>query len=97
MSVGNDIIKDAMSSEDETADIINRAGDLIYKITVKRNRDSLEHIRPALVEGYNLIGASVKNKTGMLGIPTGFKQLDNMLSGFQGSQLIIVAGRPGVG
>jgi replicative DNA helicase len=86
-----------MSSEDETADIINRAGDLIYKITVKRNRDSLEHIRPALVDGYNIIGASVKNKTGMLGVPTGFKQLDNMLSGFQGSQLIIVAGRPGVG
>ncbi len=97
VGVGNDIIKDAMSSEDETADIINRAGDLIYKITVKRNRDSLEHIRPALVDGYNIIGASVKNKTGMLGIPTGFKQLDNMLSGFQGSQLIIVAGRPGVG
>ena len=97
VSVGNDIIRDAMSSEDETADIINRAGDLIYKITVKRNRDSLEHIKQALVDGYNLIGASVKNKSGLLGIPTGFKQLDNMLSGLQGSQLIIVAGRPGVG
>lgn len=97
VSVGNDIVKDAMSSQDETSDIINRASDLLYKITVKRNRDSLEHIRQALVDGYNLIGASVKNKSGILGIPTGFKQLDSMLSGLQGSQLIIIAGRPGAG
>jgi replicative DNA helicase len=33
----------------------------------------------------------------MLGIPTGFKQLDAMLSGLQGGQLIVVAGRPGMG
>ncbi|MBT3318480.1 MAG: replicative DNA helicase [Clostridia bacterium] len=97
VSIGNDIVRDAMSSEDETADIVNRAGDLIYKITVKRNRDSLEHIKQALVDGYNLISESSKNKSGLLGIPTGFKQLDNMLSGLQGSQLIIIAGRPGVG
>lgn len=97
VTIGNDIVRDAMSSQDETSDIVNRAGDLIYKITVKRNRDSLEHIKQALVDGYNLISESAKNKSGLLGIPTGFKQLDQMLSGFQGSQLIVIAGRPGVG
>ncbi len=86
-----------MSSEDETSEIVNRAADLIYKITVKRNRDSLEHIKQALIDGYNLISESAKNKSGLLGVPTGFKQLDHMLSGFQGSQLIVIAGRPGVG
>ena len=97
IAAGNEIIRDAMSSEEEVADIVNRAGDIIYNIAVKRKRDSLEHIRQALLEGYTIIGESMDNETGLLGIPTGFNLLDNKLSGLQGSQLIIIAGRPGMG
>jgi len=97
VAAGNEIIRDATSSEDEAAEVVNRAGDVIYKIAVKRKRDSLEHIKPALFKGYNIIGQSMDSKTGMLGIPTGFSLLDKKLSGLQGSQLIIVAGRPGMG
>jgi replicative DNA helicase len=79
------------------ADIVNRAGDLIYKIAVKRQRDSLTHIKQALLEGYTSISESMNNKSGIIGVPTGFKQLDKMLSGLQKTQLIIVAGRPGMG
>jgi replicative DNA helicase len=39
----------------------------------------------------------MQSDTGLLGIPTGFKRLDRKLSGLQKSQLIIVAGRPGMG
>ena len=97
IGAGNDIIKDAMTAQDEVADIVNRAGDIIYQIAVKRRRDSLEHIRQALMDGYTIIGESMNNKSGLLGIPTGFPRLDKKLSGLQGSQLIIVAGRPGMG
>ena len=97
IGAGNEIIKDAMIAPDEVADIVNRAGDIIYKIAVKRRRDSLEHIRKALMEGYTIIGKSMDNESGLLGIPTGFPLLDKKLSGLQGSQLIIVAGRPGMG
>jgi len=97
VSVGNEIVKESMAANENASDILNHAGELIYKMSVKRNRDSLEHIKRALLDSYAKIGDAVKNKTGLLGIPTGFKQLDNMLSGLQGSQLIIIAGRPGVG
>ncbi|MGI5848965.1 MAG: replicative DNA helicase [Christensenellales bacterium] len=97
IAAGNEIIRDALNSSDEAADIVNRAGDIIYKIAVKRQRDSLQHIKQALLEGYTLIGESMNNESGFLGIPTGFKLLDKMLSGLQGSQLIVVAGRPGMG
>ena len=70
---------------------------MIYRIAVKQRRDSLEHIKKALLEGYQIIGESAQNKTGLLGIPTGFKMLDKKLSGLQKSQLIIIAGRPGMG
>lgn len=97
VSAGNEIIRDAMNSEDEAAQVVNRAGDIIYKIAVKNKRDSLEHIRQALLKGYSIIGESMNNESGLLGIPTGFGELDRKLSGLQGSQLIIVAGRPGMG
>lgn len=97
ISAGNTIIKDAASSEDDVANIVNRAGDLIYKIAVKRRRDSLEHIKKALLEGYTAISDAMNNERGFLGIPTGFKLLDKMLSGLQKSQLIVVAGRPSMG
>lgn len=97
ISAGNEIIRDAAASEEAAEDIVNRAGDLIYQIAVKRRRDSLEHIKNALLTGYQLIGEAMKSDRGMLGIPTGFKRLDEMLSGLQGGQLIVIAGRPGMG
>lgn len=97
IEAGNEIIHDAMTSENETSDIVNRAGDIIYQIAVKRSRDTLEHIKKALLEGYTRIAEFLDNKSGLLGIPTGFKRLDKKLSGLQGSQLIIIAGRPGMG
>ncbi|MGE5496288.1 MAG: replicative DNA helicase [Burkholderiales bacterium] len=97
IEAGNEIIRDAMTSEDEAPEIVNRAGDIVYQIAVKRKRDSLEHIKQALLEGYTRIGESMNRESGLLGIPTGFKMLDKKLSGLQGSQLIIIAGRPGMG
>ncbi len=97
IEAGNDIIRDAMNSEDDAPEIVNKAGDIIYQIAVKRRRDSLEHIKQALLEGYTRIGESMNRESGLLGIPTGFKLLDKKLSGLQGSQLIVIAGRPGMG
>jgi replicative DNA helicase len=97
IEAGNEIIRDAMGSEDDAPEIVNRAGDIIYQIAVKRRRDSLEHIKQALLEGYTRIGESMNRESGLLGIPTGFKLLDKKLSGLQGSQLIVIAGRPGMG
>ncbi len=97
IAAGNQIIRDAAACEDAAEEVVNRAGDLIYQIAVKRRRDSLEHIKRALLEGYKLIGEAMRNDRGMLGIPTGFNKLDSMLSGLQGGQLIVVAGRPGMG
>ena len=97
VAAGNEIIREAVGSEDPAEEIVNRAGDLIYQIAVKRKRDSLEHIRKALFDGYQMIGDAMKSDRGMLGVATGFQRLDSMLSGLQSGQLIVVAGRPGMG
>lgn len=78
-------------------EILNAAGDLIYKLTDDQGSRTLEHIREALLESYEQISKAYKAKDGLMGVSTGFPRMDKMLSGLQPSQLIVVAGRPGMG
>lgn len=85
------------SSEEEAKDIINRAGDIIYRVSEGKAEETLVHLRTALMEAHKLISEAYKSKSGILGIPSGFPLMDRTLSGLQAGQLIVVAGRPGMG
>ena len=50
-----------------------------------------------MVQTIEAIDRNSQRSSGLTGVPSGFKQLDNMLAGFQNSDLIIVAGRPSMG
>ncbi|MEZ4358377.1 MAG: replicative DNA helicase [Eubacteriales bacterium] len=97
ISAADGIIKDAYDDSEEAVDVLNRAGGSIYDIATKKSHDSLKHVKEALVESYNQIGRAAESKDGILGVPTGFPRLDNKLSGLQGSQMVVIAGRPGMG
>ena len=84
-------------SEASAAEILNTASDLIYKIAQDSSDRSLVHLRQALLEGYESISKAAKSKDGLMGVSTGFPLMDKKLSGFQPTQLIVVAGRPGMG
>lgn len=81
-------------SEAPAGEILNTASDLIYKIAEDNSDRSLTHLRQALLEGYESISKAAKSKDGLMGVATGFPLMDKKLSGFQPSQLIVVAGRP---
>lgn len=97
ISAGQEIVKESFDCTDDAASVVNRAHEAIYSIAVKKDKDTLKHIKPALIESYNQIAKTLASKSGILGISTGFKMLDMKLSGLQGSQLIVIAGRPGMG
>lgn len=78
-------------------DILGEAGDTIHQLAFDSSRGDVMPIRKALQQGYQAIMAAMKNKGGLLGIRTGFPTMDNMLSGLQKDQLIIIAARPGTG
>lgn len=84
-------------SEAPAGEILNTASDLIYKIAEDNTDRTLTHLRQALMEGYESISKAAKSKDGLMGVATGFPLMDKKLSGFQPSQLIVVAGRPGMG
>ncbi|MCL2061022.1 MAG: replicative DNA helicase [Firmicutes bacterium] len=69
----------------------------IFAIAKKRERSSLLELRAPLNEVIQRIEFLHKNPDAARGIPTGFKRLDKILNGFQPSDLILVAARPGQG
>lgn len=91
------IADDCFTGSEDADVLIGRAGDEIYRIAVKDARNDVVHIKDALTESFVKIGEAMKSKDGMLGLATGFPLMDKMLSGLQGTQLIVVAGRPGMG
>ncbi len=97
IGICHDSTDQAFSASLPVDEIINTTSEKIYNLVMKDSKSTLEHIKPALIESYIKIGEAAKSKEGIMGISTGFPIMDKMLSGLQASQLIIIAGRPGMG
>lgn len=79
------------------AELLDYAEGDIFRIAQKRQRSDYAKIQDVLMKNLKLIDEAEKNKGGVIGLPTGFKTLDEKTSGLQPSDLIIVAARPGMG
>lgn len=82
---------------DDVAHVIAEAEKRILAISEKRTRDSFIPIKDVLLETFERIEFLHANQGKISGIPSGYPDLDRMTSGFQKSDLIIVAARPSVG
>ncbi len=69
----------------------------IYALSEENDRSALREIQPSIVEAISRMELMYRDPTAGKGIPTGFKGLDNILNGFQPSDLILIAARPGQG
>nr|WP_203818363.1 replicative DNA helicase [Actinoplanes ferrugineus] len=78
-------------------DIVDLAQQAIYDVTEKRVSEDFASIGDMLQPTVDEIEAIGAAGGGMAGIPTGFSDLDRLLNGLHPGQLIIVAGRPGLG
>lgn len=87
----------AYEDTDEVAEIIDRAESIIFGVTERRSERDLRPIRHAIDRYYDLIEYRSQHQGELMGIPTGLKDLDRLLGGLQRSDLIVLAGRPGMG
>jgi replicative DNA helicase len=78
-------------------DLLDRAEAEIFALTQKHLAASFTSVRSALAESFDRLDELHKRADGLRGVPTGFKDLDDMLAGLQASNLIILAARPGIG
>jgi len=81
-------------SADEALD---KAEQLIFSLSQRHLKGIPVSLRDVLAESFDRLDELQKRGEGMRGVPTGFTDLDNMLAGFQRSNLIVMAARPGVG
>ncbi|MCM3747927.1 replicative DNA helicase [Paenibacillus pasadenensis] len=91
------IVSDGYGSADDVGLMLSEAEQRIMEIANRRSSSGFISIRDVLMEVFERVEFLYTNKGGSTGIPSGFVDLDKMTSGFQRSDLIIVAARPSVG
>lgn len=77
--------------------VVDRAEQVLFDVSQRRVSRGLVSIKNILTEYYDRIEYLHQHQGEMVGLPTGFVDLDRLLGGLQRSDLIIVAGRPGMG
>ncbi len=77
--------------------LLDQAEQLLYGVSQDQLKQQFVPIKDTLEVTFERLDDMHKKKGTVRGVPTGFKTLDNMLSGFQESNLIIIAARPSVG
>lgn len=94
----NQITSEALGEEDEARVVLDHAEQMIFALAERRTAEGFSHIQPvaervlAKVEEY-----SKRESHALTGLATGFRELDEMTSGLQPSDLIIIAARPSMG
>ncbi|WP_422120690.1 replicative DNA helicase [Koleobacter methoxysyntrophicus] len=81
----------------DVEEVLDEAERMIFEIAQRRSMEGFASIRDVVIETFDMIEQLYKNKGRMTGVPTGFLDLDEMTSGFQPSDLIIIAARPSMG
>jgi replicative DNA helicase len=97
IQVSHEVSKEAFSDSMDVDDILDAAETAIFSISEKRLRGGFEHIDPILQETFEKLDAIQSRAGGVTGVPSGLIDLDEITSGFQPGELVVIAGRPGMG
>lgn len=81
----------------DTDELMQEAEGSLFEISQKNLRQDYTQIDPVVRQAVDIIQKASSNSTGLTGIPSGFTKLDDMTSGWQKSDLVIIAGRPAMG
>jgi replicative DNA helicase len=95
ISASAEITTDCFSAETDAQKLLDRAEEKIFGISEARIKQSFESLGQLLPKTF--VEIANYSKGGVQGVPSGFKDLDEMTSGLQKGDLIIVAGRPSMG
>lgn len=95
--VSSEIQTDAYDASIDVADLLDKAQQEVFEIAEGNIKKETAHIRPLIDEALVMLEEASKREDGLSGIPSGFTALDRMTSGWQNSDLVIIAARPSMG
>ena len=97
IETADDIVTKGYDGTMDANQMLDYAESGIFEISQARQKGQYSHIRDVLVENLAIIDRAEQMDGGLTGITTGFSKLDEMTSGMQKSDLIILAARPAMG
>ena len=96
ISISNDIIEDSYDETSDVFDLLDKAESKIYDISQRNLKNDTQSAEDLVLAAKKKI-EEISKKEGLSGIASGFGEIDRLTSGWQPSDLIIVAARPGMG
>ena len=97
ISAGSNIAGFGYDDGVEAEEAINQAQSLVFGVADDRDQRELSKLYDLLGPAMERISLQMESGQGVIGVPSGFHDLDRMTGGFKDSDLIIVAGRPSMG
>lgn len=93
----SNIIEECYDESEDLTSIVENAEKSILEVNSGRMVKEIKPIQEVLVKAQQELEFLAKNGGDVTGVPTGFYDLDKRTTGFHGNELIIIAGRPGMG
>lgn len=97
ISYASDVETKAFDEAQDIDELMQQAEGSLFEISQKNMRQDYTQIAPVVLQARELIQKAFNNSGGITGVPTGYTDFDKVTSGWQASDLIIIAGRPAMG
>lgn len=97
VEVGTKIAQSGYANIGEVDDLVNQAQTAVYQVTAGVRAQEYAALEESIKAAVDDMEAAEKRDGELVGVPTGFLELDNMTHGLHPGQLVIVAARPAVG
>lgn len=97
IQVASQIHHDAYEDTSDVFELLDKTEQSIFEISDSNLRKNYDNMRNLMARAIQELQVLKEHKDGLTGVPSGFTDLDRMTSGWQKSDLVIIAARPGMG
>ncbi|MFM9074746.1 MAG: replicative DNA helicase, partial [Bacteroidota bacterium] len=97
IQIASEVQKEAYEDTKDVFELLDFTEQSIFKISDSNLRKNYDNMKSLMVKAVKELQEKKNHKDGLTGIPTGFSRLDRVTSGWQKSDLVIIAARPGMG
>ncbi len=97
ISTATSIVGKSYGYVENVEEFLDQMEQSIFEVARSRESKGFVHLQHALEETFEKLENLYERKSGVTGVPTGFLDFDNLTSGLQPSDLVIIAARPGMG
>lgn len=97
ITFSSDVVNQAFDEMIDVDDLMQETESKLFEISQRNVKKDVVQINPVIKEALNNLQIAANRKDGLSGLQSGFKKLDEITSGWQNSDLVIIAARPAMG